>query len=71
MNGNAGKAVEVHAFQRLENGLTMIAESGPARLIEVDREGRVQHEIRLRVNHPGAHSDTRLARKLARDRPSN
>lgn len=65
MNGNAGKPVEVHAFQRLENGLTMIAESGPARIIEVDREGRIQHQIPLRVNRPNAHSDTRLARKLA------
>ena len=37
MNGNEGKRVEVHAFQRLENGLTMIAESGPARIIEVDK----------------------------------
>src|SRR5262249_12393770 len=29
-NGNAGKRVEVHAFQRLDNGLTMIVESGTA-----------------------------------------
>ena len=28
-NGNAGKRVEVHAFQRLPDGTTMIAESGP------------------------------------------
>src|SRR4026208_2400770 len=39
MNGNQGKRVEVHAFQRLENGRTMIAESGPARIIEVDSTG--------------------------------
>ena len=65
MNGNEGRPVEVHAFQRLADGLTMIAESGPARLIEVDREGRVRHEIKLKVNHPSTHSDTRLARKLA------
>ena len=65
MNGNAGRPVEVHAFQRLANGLTMIVESGPARIIEVDKEGRVQHAIKLKVNHPSTHSDTRLARKLA------
>ncbi len=65
MNGNAGRAVEVHAFQRLEDGLTMIVESGPARILEVDREGRVRKEIPLRVRRPSAHSDTRLARKLA------
>src|SRR6185436_6092410 len=64
MNGNEGKPVEVHAFQRLDNGLTMIVESGPARIIEVDREGKIQHEIKLKVNHPNPHSDTRLVRKI-------
>lgn len=63
-NGNAGKPVEVHAFQRLENGVTMVVESGPARIIEVDREGKILKEIKLKVDHPNAHSDTRLARKL-------
>jgi hypothetical protein len=65
MNGNEGKRVEVHAFQRLSDGLTMIAESGPARIIEVDRAGRIKHEIKLKVIHPNAHSDTRLVRKIA------
>ena len=65
MNGNEGKRVEVHAFQRLDNGLTMIVESGPARIIEVDKDGKIQHEIKLKVNHPSTHSDTRLVRKLA------
>lgn len=65
MNRNEGKPVEVHAFQRLENGLTMIAESGPARIIEVDRDGKIQHTIKLKMNHPSTHSDTRLARKIA------
>ncbi|MGE3308862.1 MAG: PQQ-binding-like beta-propeller repeat protein [Limisphaerales bacterium] len=64
-NGNEGRRVEVHAFQRLDNGRTLIAESGPARLIEVDASGAIRHEIRLRVNHPNPHSDTRLVRKLA------
>lgn len=64
-NGNEGKRVEVHAFQRLAGGLTMIAESGPARIIEVDEQGKIHHEIKLKVNHPSAHSDTRLVRKLA------
>ena len=65
MNGNEGKRVEVHAFQRLDHGLTMIVESGPARIIEVDKDGKIQHEIKLKVNHPSAHSDTRLVRKIA------
>ena len=63
MNGNEGKRVEVHAFQRLDNGLTMIVESGPGRILEVDREGRVQKEISLKRDHPSAHSDTRMVRK--------
>ena len=65
MNGNEGKRVEVHAFQRVENGLTMIAESGPARIIEVDNAGKAHRQIKLKVNHPNTHSDTRLVRKIA------
>jgi hypothetical protein len=65
MNGNEGKRVEVHAFQRLSDGLTMIAESGPARIIEVDPTGKLQREIKLKVNNPNPHSDTRLVRKIA------
>src|SRR5437660_2994178 len=44
--------VEIHAFQRLKNGLTMIAESGNRRIIEVDKEGRIVHQIPLTVYHP-------------------
>ena len=62
MNGNAGKRVEVHAFQRLSDGLTMLAESGTARIIEVDMAGKLHREIKLKVNHPNPHSDTRLVR---------
>jgi len=64
MNGNVGRRVEVHAFQRLANGVTMIAESGPARIIEVDGAGKLLRQVALKVNNPNAHSDTRLVRKL-------
>ena len=64
-NGNEGKKVEVHAFQPIENDNIMIAESGSARIIEVDRDGKLQKEIQLKLNHPHPHTDTRLARKLA------
>ena len=64
-NGNANRPVEVHAFQRLPNGTTMIVESGPARIIEVDRAGTVVREIPLTVTTPSTHSDTRNARKTA------
>jgi len=64
-NGNDGKKVEVHAFQRLPDGNTMIAESGIGRIIEVDPSGKLIKEIKLKRNHPSTHSDTRLVRKLA------
>jgi outer membrane protein assembly factor BamB len=59
-----GKRVEVHAFQRLADGKTMLAESGRARIIEVNKAGVITKLIRLKVEHPSTHSDTRLARKL-------
>ncbi|MFT5130200.1 MAG: outer membrane protein assembly factor BamB, partial [Rhodothermales bacterium] len=65
MNGNAGKRLEAHAFQPLANGHIMIAESGIGRIIEIDREGKIHHEIKLTVSKPSPHRDTRLARKLA------
>ncbi len=65
MNGNDGKKIEVHAIQRLDDGLTMIAESGVSRIIEVDKEGTIKHQIALKVSSPQPHRDTRLVRKLA------
>ena len=63
-NGNQGRPVEVHSFQPLGEGRLLIAESGPARLIEVDRHGRLLKEVKLKVEHPHPHTDTRLMRKL-------
>ena len=57
-------AVEVHAFQRLRDGITMIAESGNRRIIEVDRAGQIVREVPLQVDRPNAHRDTRMVRKL-------
>ena len=62
--GSSGK-VEIHAFQRLPDGLTMVAESGNRRIVEVDRAGKVVKEVPLTVEKPHPHRDTRLARKLA------
>ena len=64
MNGNKGRKVEVHAFQRVENGLTMIAESGPGRIIEVDKSGKIVKSIKLKLNNPHPHRDTRQVEKL-------
>jgi hypothetical protein len=57
--------VQIHAFQRLDNGNTMIAESGNCRIIEVDHNDKIVKEIPLTVEHPSIHSDTRLVRKLS------
>jgi outer membrane protein assembly factor BamB len=64
-NGNEGKPVEVHAFQPLASGHIMIAESGPARIIEVNRAGEIQAEVKLTVDKPHPHMDTRLVRKIS------
>ena len=64
-NGNADRPAEVHAFQRVADGTTMVVESGPARILEVDRAGVITREVPLTVKSPSAHSDTRNARKTA------
>ena len=71
MNGNGptddnpkGRPVQVHAIQRLADGNTMIVESGPARILEVDKDGKIAKEIKLTVNKHSTHSDTRNGRKL-------
>ncbi|MCA8986446.1 MAG: PQQ-binding-like beta-propeller repeat protein [Planctomycetaceae bacterium] len=60
----SGKKVEVHAFQRLSNGNTMVAESGTSRILEVDPQGKIVHEMPLQVKEPHPHRDTRLVRVL-------
>ena len=77
MNGNEGRPVEIHGFQPLppESPLNptdqwrlMIAESGPARIIEVDRSGSLLSSTPMTVDKPHPHCDTRLVRKIAPDR---
>ncbi len=60
---NKGR-VEVHAFQRLPDGTTMVAESGNRRIVEVDRDGKIVRQVPLSVKRPDAHRDTRMVRKL-------
>jgi hypothetical protein len=62
--GYSGR-IEIHAFQRLADGLTMVAESGNRRIVEVDKDGKIVKEISLQVDHPDPHRDTRMVRKLA------
>ncbi len=57
--------VEIHSYQRLKNGLTMIAESGNGRIIEVDKDDKIVREIPLTLEKPNAHRDTRMVRPVA------
>lgn len=59
-----GKHIEVHGFQRLENGLTMIAESGSLQIIEVNSDGKIMHQMPMQLEKSVPHRDTRLVRKL-------
>ncbi len=64
MNGNQGKKLEVHAFQRIENDRTMIVENGIGRVIEIDRAGNIQHQFDYRVATLSPHRDVRRGYKL-------
>jgi len=57
-----GERVEIHSFQRLGDGTTMVAESGRGRLVFVDRAGTLAGAFPLRLDHPDPHHDTRLVR---------
>ena len=59
MNGNKGKRVDVHAFTRLPNGHTMIAESGVGRIIEVNSGRKIVRQFSLKK---GGTQSTRLVR---------
>ncbi|WP_166823136.1 PQQ-binding-like beta-propeller repeat protein [Thalassoroseus pseudoceratinae] len=60
-NGNRDRRVDVHAFDRLANGETVIVESGVGRIIHVDRDGNLVKEIPL---GDGGRKHTRLMRVL-------
>ncbi|MBL8817371.1 MAG: PQQ-binding-like beta-propeller repeat protein [Planctomyces sp.] len=62
-DGNVGKRLEVHAFQRIADGLTMVAESGRSRIVELDAAGKLVHQFALNVKQSDAHRDTRLVRR--------
>jgi hypothetical protein len=55
---------ECHSVQRLPDGLTLIEDPTHKRLIEVDRQGKIIHELRLQVGHDQAHRVARQCRKL-------
>jgi hypothetical protein len=55
--------VEIHGFQRLADGRTMIAETGNLRIIEVNPAGAIVATVPLQVEKPSWHRDTRRVRK--------
>lgn len=57
--------VEVHAFQRLDDGNTMVAEGGNSRIVEVNPKGEIVKTVPLTVTKSDPHRDTRMVRKLA------
>jgi hypothetical protein len=55
---------EIHACQPLPDGTVMVAESGPMRIIEVDRQGKITKTIKLTTQTTRTHAQMRGARKL-------
>lgn len=55
--------VEIHGFQRLADGNTMIAETGNLRILEVTANGAIVKAVPILVERPDAHRDTRRVRK--------
>eukprot|EP01050_Picozoa_sp_SAG11_P008755 SAG11_NODE_786_length_7172_cov_3.635939_7_plen_176_part_00 len=61
------RAVEIHGFQRLHDGATMVVEtssdSHSCRLLEIEADGTVRLEFPLVTNERNTHADTRNATK--------
>lgn len=55
--------VEIFSCQPLPNGNVLVGEAGPCRLIEVDREGKIQKEIKMETKIKGTHGQFRICRK--------
>lgn len=55
---------EIHACQPLEDGSVMIAESGPMRILEIDRAGKTLKEVKLQSAETHKHRQMRCCRKL-------
>lgn len=55
---------EIHACQPLGDGTVMIAESGPMRILEIDRQGKILKEVKLQSAETHKHRQMRCCRKL-------
>ena len=59
------KGNEVHTCQPLPDGRVLLGECGACRVIEVDREGKIQKEIKVATTTKSTHGQMRIVRKTA------
>lgn len=59
------KPNEIAACQPLPGGKVLIGIEGECRLIEVNRQGEIVHEVKLQTTSPGIHGQFRMCRKTA------
>jgi len=46
------KGIQIHGFQRLADGNTMVAEAGNCRIIEVDKDDKIVKQFPMQVEKP-------------------
>ena len=63
-NGNENADVQLHSIQPNADGSIVVFESGPKRVIEVDRSGKILKEVKLPIDKGDVHHHMRNARKL-------
>ncbi len=63
-NGNEQADVQLHSIQPQADGSIVIFESGPKRVIEIDRTGKILKEVKLPIEKGDPHHHMRNARKL-------
>lgn len=63
-NGNENADVQLHGIQPNADGSIVVFESGPRRVIEVDRTGKILKEVKLPIEKGDPHHHMRNARKL-------
>jgi hypothetical protein len=56
-------AVEIHAFERLPDGNTLVAETGNLRILEINPKGEIVKSVPIQTDRPDSHHDTRRVRK--------
>jgi hypothetical protein len=55
---------EIHTCQALADGNILIAQNGPSRILEVNRDGKIVKEIKVETKNDDLHMRFRMCRKL-------